>query len=110
MSRQKAWKPDCGIETYVYMGASTAIDVVRRPGSPIAGLKPAWNQSDEPDGAVRRPGSPIAGLKLILRQLGTTQLQRQKAWKPDCGIETSRTVPKAKASVLSEGLEARLRD
>src|SRR6266568_37906 len=101
MSRQKAWKPDCGIETYVYMGASTAIDVVRRPGSPIAGLKhdlaaflckqisdvrrpgspiaglkPAWNQSDEPDGAVRRPGSPIAGLKLILRQLSPTQHQR----------------------------------
>src|SRR6266702_2506963 len=39
--------------------------------------------------AVRRPGSPIAGLKQKLRQAKLGKKQCQKAWKPDCGIETT---------------------
>src|SRR6266700_882300 len=39
--------------------------------------------------AVRRPGSPIAGLKHHSQDRPSIQVRRQKAWKPDCGIETS---------------------
>jgi len=39
---------------------------------------------------VRRPGSPITGLKLKCGKALTTQnRQGQKAWKPDYGIETA---------------------
>jgi len=39
---------------------------------------------------VRRPGSPIAGLKLLFVRPDVEGYQSQKAWKPDCGIETPR--------------------
>ncbi len=86
---------------------------------------------------VRRPGSPITGLKLLLLLRLGLRLIRQKAWKPDYGIETP-TVGCLKAldaaagqkawkpdygietaqdhlaghrgTIASEGLEARLRD
>src|SRR6266852_2804588 len=84
---QKAWKPDCGIETTI----------------------PAWLRTRR--GGVRRPGSPIAGLKLgNLLLHGIAQPPRQKAWKPDCGIETGYGLHVYAYLMQSEGLEARLRD
>jgi len=38
---------------------------------------------------VRRPGSPIAGLKQQAFGAGILASYGQKAWKPDCGIETT---------------------
>jgi len=34
----------------------------------------------------------------------------QKAWKPDCGIETAKAFSALPISAMSEGLEARLKD
>jgi len=62
---QKAWKPDCGIETQKFVDCHCYFCSVRRPGSPIAGLKPL--------------NAPTCSFCVL----------RQKAWKPDCGIETS---------------------
>src|SRR5260221_2567147 len=60
---QKAWKPDCGIETMEYVRKTSMTTIVRRPGSPIAGLK--HYESAFPAGRqrVRKPGSPVQGLK-----------------------------------------------
>src|SRR5712691_762393 len=112
LARQKAWKPDCGIETGTIRHQETESLYVRRPGSPIAGLK---HHSITRDLCPRK--------------------ERQKAWKPDCGIETPSSLPHSiifrvvrrpgspiaglkhlppfpiqSSSGLSEGLEARLRD
>ncbi len=108
---------------------------VRRPGSPIAGLKPLYAAFIGVLRGVRRPGSPIAGLKQH-GHLDTSQVNRsqkawkldcgietyiifarrktaqhsQKAWKPDCGIETGVILARHYDKAMSEGLEARLRD
>ncbi len=59
---------------------------------------------------VRRPGSPIAGLKHNVLHRIALRLRCQKAWKPDCGIETPRNMVLDQDTEKSEGLEARLRD
>jgi len=41
---------------------------------------------------------------------GIAQPPRQKAWKPDCGIETVCKRQILTKQIMSEGLEARLRD
>src|SRR6266699_3547266 len=90
LNRQKAWKPDCGIETHIPICREMLRSQVRRPGSPIAGLKlfQTWACWVLLKG-VRRPGSPIAGLKLYLSSMAQKHRSSQKAWKPDCGIETA---------------------
>src|SRR6266571_2734001 len=106
-----------------------AVDV-RRPGSPITGLKhftfrigpvrygcqKAWKpdygietswgvRSRVGFSMVRRPGSPITGLKLLLLLRLGLRLIRQKAWKPDYGIETP-TVGCLKALDAAAGQKA----
>jgi len=83
---QKAWKPDYGIETVLELGHAEHFADVRRPGSPITGLKRSCVCSGQNNTHVRRPGSPITGLKLF-KVLDSKDIKS-----------------------LSEGLEARLRD
>ncbi len=79
--------------------------LVRRPVSPIAGLKRADWATCATCCCVRRPVSPIAGLKpsMALAQ-AVINFTRQKACKPDRGIETNQLLTRAFIEMESEGL------
>ncbi len=53
---------------------------------------------------------PDCGIETSVGYSERSQARCQKAWKPDCGIETGETTVMPTVLELSEGLEARLRD
>src|SRR6266571_3218928 len=107
---QKAWKPDCGIETQKVVDCHCYFCSVRRPGSPIAGLKPCLIPSKQCLHIVRRPGSPIAGLKHPQVFHNTTSTCVRRPGSPIAGLKLCVTQFRPIKDAQSEGLEARLRD
>ncbi len=87
--RQKAWKPDYGIETRRYQAIARQYATRQKAWKPDYGIETLAISNKALEAfSVRRPGSPITGLKHLVRSHLRAPSWRQKAWKPDYGIET----------------------
>src|SRR6266700_3443533 len=90
---QKACKPDRGIETGLNSTSIHATKRCQKACKPDRGIETLFSRHWKSNPiSVRRPVSPIAGLKRLVPAFHQfSEFLCQKACKPDRGIETART-------------------